>query len=135
MLNKVHIIGRLGKDPEAKYTAGGEMVVNFSVATDEQWKDKAGEKVQKTTWHNIVVWGKLAEICNQYLVKGKLVYIEGKISNSTWDDKDGVKHYKSEIVASTMKMLSGGEGKSGSKDPKNQPQDAEQTADESDVPF
>ena len=105
MVNKAILIGRLGKDPEVKYTPDGTMVTNFTLATDEQWKDKSGEKVQKTEWHRIVTYRKLAEICGNYLVKGSLVFIEGKIQNRSWDDKDGVKHYMTEIVANEMKML------------------------------
>ena len=115
MVNKAILIGRLGKDPEIKYLPDGTMVTNFNLATDEQWKDKNGEKVQKTEWHKIVTYRKLAEICGNYLVKGSLVFIEGKIQTRSWDDKDGVKHYMTEIVANEMKMLDSkgqGQGKS-----------------------
>jgi single-strand DNA-binding protein len=105
MVNKAILIGRLGKDPEVRYTPDGTMVTNFNLATDEQWKDKAGEKVQKTEWHRIVTFGKLAEICGNYLVKGKLVFIEGRIQTRSWEDKDGVKRFTTEIVANDMKML------------------------------
>jgi len=112
MINKAILIGRLGKDPEVRYTPDGTMVTNFNLATDEQWKDKNGEKVQKTEWHRIVTFGKLAEICGNYLVKGKQVYIEGRIQTRGWEDKDGVKRYTTEIIASDMKMLdSKGQGK------------------------
>jgi len=113
MVNKAILIGRLGKDPEVRYTPDGTMVTNFNLATDEQWKDKSGEKVQKTEWHRIVTFGKLAEICGNYLVKGKLIFIEGRIQTRSWEDKDGVKRFTTEIVASDMKMLdSKGQGKS-----------------------
>jgi single-strand DNA-binding protein len=105
MVNKAILIGRLGKDPEVRYTPDGTMVTNFNLATDEQWKDKNGEKVQKTEWHRIVTFGKLAEICGNYLVKGKLVFIEGRIQTRSWEDKDGVKRFTTEIIASDMKML------------------------------
>lgn len=105
MVNKVILIGRLGADPDVRYTPDGMMVTNFSLATDRQWKDKAGERVSKTEWHRIVTFGKLAEICNSYLTKGKMVFIEGRIQTRAWDDKDGVKRYTTEIVASDMKML------------------------------
>jgi single-strand DNA-binding protein len=105
MINKAILVGRLGKDPEVRYTPDGMMVTNFTVATDEQWKDKSGERVQRTEWHRIVTFGKLAEICGKYLVKGKLVYLEGRIQTRAWDDKEGVKRYTTEIVASDMKML------------------------------
>ncbi len=113
MINKVILVGRLGKDPEVRVTPDGTMVTNFNLATDEQWKDKNGEKVQKTEWHKIVTFGKLADICGQYLVKGKLVYIEGRIQTRSWEDKEGVKRYTTEIVANDMKMLdSKGQSKS-----------------------
>ncbi len=105
MVNKAILIGRLGKDPEVRYTPDGTMVTNFTMATDENYKDKNGEKVQKTEWHRIVTYRKLAEICGNYLTKGKLVYIEGKIQTRTWEDKEGVKRSTTEIVASDMKML------------------------------
>lgn len=105
MVNKVILIGRLGKDPEVRYTPDGAMVTNFTLATDESYKDKNGEKVQKTEWHRIVTYRKLAEICGNYLVKGKLIYIEGKIQTRSWEDKEGVKRSTTEIVANDMKML------------------------------
>jgi single-strand DNA-binding protein len=106
MINKAILVGRLGKDPEVRRTAdGSNSIVNFSIATDENYKNKSGEKVQKTEWHRIVTFGKLADICGEYLAKGKLVYIEGKIQTRSWDNKDGVKQYTTEIVADTMKML------------------------------
>jgi single-strand DNA-binding protein len=106
MINKVILIGRLGKDPELRSTAGGQTVARFSLATDEKFTDRNGEKQERTEWHNIVVWGKLAEICGQYLRKGRLVYIDGSIRSDSWDDKEtGQKKYKTEIVAQNMKML------------------------------
>ncbi|MBW2631644.1 MAG: single-stranded DNA-binding protein [Deltaproteobacteria bacterium] len=105
MVNKVILIGRLGADPEVRYTQDGTMVTNFNMATDEQWKDKNGERVQKTEWHRIVTFRKLAEICGNYLAKGRLVYIEGRLQTRAWDDKDGNKRYTTEIVASNMQML------------------------------
>jgi len=105
VVNKAILIGRLGKDPEVRYTPDGAMVTNFSLATDEQWKDKNGEKVQKTEWHNISTFGKLAEVCGNYLAKGLLVYIEGRIRTRSWET-DGIKRYTTEIVATDMKILS-----------------------------
>jgi len=105
MINKAILVGRLGKDPEVKYMPDGTMVTNFTLATDEQWKDKNGEKVQKTEWHRIVTYRKLAEICGNYLVKGKLVFIEGRIQTRSWEDKEGVKRNTTEIIANDMKML------------------------------
>ena len=113
MLNKWMGIGRLGRDPETKFLPSGEPVCNFSIAIDESYKNKSGEKVQKTEWVNIVVFRKLAEICGNYLVKGKLVYIEGKTQTRSWEDKEGVKRSTTEIVANDMKMLdSKGKGES-----------------------
>jgi single-strand DNA-binding protein len=112
MVNKAILIGRLGKDPEVRYTPEGTMVTSFNLATDEQWKDKNGEKVQKTEWHRIVTFGKLAEICGNYLVKGKLIFLEGRIQTRSWEDKDGVKRFTTEIIATNMQMLdSKGQGK------------------------
>lgn len=114
MVNKAILIGRLGRDPEVRYTPDGTMVTNFTMATDESYKDKNGEKVQKTEWHRIVVFGKLAEICGNYLVKGKLIFLEGRIQTRAWEDKDGVKRNTTEIVASNMQMLdSKGQAKPG----------------------
>ncbi len=105
MVNRVILIGRLGRDPEMRYTSSGTPVANFSMATDEVWKDQNGERQTKTEWHNIVVWNKLAETCNTYLKKGKLVFIEGRLQTREWDDKDGNKRRTTEIVASNMQML------------------------------
>ena len=112
MVNKAVLVGRLGRDPETRYTSGGQAVANFTLATDESYKDRAGERQKRTEWHRIVVWGKLAEISQQYLKKGMLVYIEGRIQTRQWEDKrDGQKRQTTEIVANTMKMLTGrGEG-------------------------
>ena len=105
MVNKALLIGRLGADPEVRYTPDGTMVTNFRLATDLQWKDKNGEKLQRTEWHRIVAYGKLAEICSNYLAKGKLIFIEGRIQTRSWEDKDGVKRSTTEIVAANMQML------------------------------
>ncbi|MBV8518486.1 MAG: single-stranded DNA-binding protein [Acidobacteria bacterium] len=106
MINKVILVGRLGKDPEIRSTPNGMTVAKFTVATDERFTDRSGEKQERTEWHNIVVWGKLAEICGQYLRKGKLVYLEGSIRTDSWDDKEsGQKRYKTEINVRDMKML------------------------------
>ena len=104
-LNKVLLIGRLGKDAELKYTPNGQAVCTFSLATNYDYKDKEGKMVDHTDWHRIVAWRKLAEICGQYLKKGSLVYIEGKLKTRSYDDKDGTKKYVTEIVADTMNML------------------------------
>jgi single-strand DNA-binding protein len=113
-VNKVILVGRLGRDPETRYTGGGQAVANFSVATDESYKDKAGERQKRTEWHKIVVWGKQAEIAQQYLKKGSLVFIEGRIQSREWQDKEGQKRTSFEIVASNFRMLGGrGDGGSG----------------------
>lgn len=106
-VNKAIIVGRLGRDPEVRYTPDGTAVANFSVATSEQWTDKAsGEKRENTEWHNIVVWRRLAEICGEYLSKGREVYVEGKLQTRSWE-QDGVTRYKTEIVASTVQFIGG----------------------------
>jgi len=104
-VNKVILIGRLGKDPELKYTPSGAPVVNFSLATDESFKDRNGEQQNRTEWHRIVAWGKLAEICGEYLTKGKQVYVEGSIRSRQWEDQSGNKRTVYEIVARQMTML------------------------------
>jgi single-strand DNA-binding protein len=104
-VNKVILIGRLGKDPEIKYTPSGAPVAKFSLATDEVFKDKSGETQKRTEWHNIVAWNKLAEICGEYLTKGKQVYIEGRIQSRQWEDQSGNKRTAYDIVAREMKML------------------------------
>ena len=107
-INKAIIVGTLGKDPDVKYTASGSAVVNVSVATNESWKDKnTGENVEKTEWHRIVVFGKLAEICAQYLKKGSQAYFEGKIQTRKWQGQDGQDRYTTEVVANEMQMLGG----------------------------
>ena len=105
MINRAILIGRLGRDPEIRYTTSGMPVVNFSLATDETWNDQNGERQRRTEWHQIVAWSKLAEICQKYLKKGRLVFIDGRIKTREWDDRDGNKRRTTEIVASDMKML------------------------------
>ncbi|MEW6510021.1 MAG: single-stranded DNA-binding protein [Bacteroidota bacterium] len=110
-LNKVLLIGNLGKDPEVRYTASGVAVATFSLATNETWKDQDGNMQERTEWHNIVAWRKLAEICGEWLKKGKKVYIEGRIQTRSYDDKNtGAKRYITEIVADNMIMLDSGRG-------------------------
>jgi single-strand DNA-binding protein len=104
-VNKVILIGRLGRDPEVKYTPSGAPVAKFSLATDEVFKDRSGEQQKRTEWHNIVAWNKLAEICGQYLTKGKQVYIEGSIRSRQWEDQAGNKRTAYDIVARDMRML------------------------------
>ena len=112
-VNKVILVGRLGRDPELKYTASGVPFCRFSMATDDSWNDKGtGERQERTEWHNIVAWDRLAEICNQYLTKGKLIYIEGSLQTREWDDQEGNKKKITEIRARDMVMLSSGAGDS-----------------------
>src|SRR5256884_527909 len=106
-VNRVILVGRLGRDPETRYTGSGQAVANFSVATDESYKDRNGERQKRTEWHKIVVWGKQAEIAQQYLKKGSLVFIEGRIQSREWQDKEGQKRTSFEIVATNFRMLGG----------------------------
>jgi single-strand DNA-binding protein len=105
-LNKVMLIGNLGKDPEVRYTASGTAVASFSLATSEKFKNKNGEWEEKTEWHNITLWARLAEIAGEYLAKGKTVYIEGRLQTRKWQDRDGRDRYTTEIVGEKMQMLS-----------------------------
>jgi single-strand DNA-binding protein len=104
-VNKVILVGRLGKDPETRYTSGGQAVCHFTMATDESYKDKNGERQKRTEWHRITVWGKQAEIAQQYLKKGSQIYLEGSIRTSEWTDKEGQKKTTYEINASNFRML------------------------------
>lgn len=113
-VNKVILVGNLGRDPEVRYTKAGQAVASFSLATSEKWTGKDGNKEEKTEWHKITAWGKLGEICGEYLSKGKQVYIEGRLETREWEDKDSVKHQTTEIVVNNMTMLgqAGGGGSS-----------------------
>jgi single-strand DNA-binding protein len=104
-VNKVILVGRLGKDPETRYTSGGQAVCNFSLATDETFKDKSGERQKRTEWHRIVIWAKQAEIAQQYLKKGAQIYLEGRIQSREWTDKENQKRTSYEIVATNFRML------------------------------
>ena len=104
-VNKVILVGRLGRDPETRFTSGGQAVCNFSIATDEVYKDRNGERQKRTEWHKIVMWGKQAELAQQYLKKGSQVYIEGRIQTRQWDDREGQKRTSFEIVGTAMKFL------------------------------
>jgi single-strand DNA-binding protein len=126
-LNKAMLIGHLGRDPETRYAPSGDAITNITVATSEQWKDKAtGEKKEQTEWHKVVFYRKLAEIAGQYLKKGSLVYIEGKIQTRKWTDKDGIDRYSTEIIADHMQMLGGRQGQDAA--PAKQPSRTEQQA-------
>jgi len=114
-INKVMLIGRLGQDPELKYTPSGSAVCNFSLATSESWTDKSGQKQEKTEWHRVVVWGKLAELCNQYLAKGRQAFIEGSLQTRSWEGQDGQKKYTTEINARNVQFLGGQSADTGRK--------------------
>ncbi len=149
-INKVILVGNLGQDPEIRYTADGRPIANFSVATSETWKDKnSGERREKTEWHRVVVFGKLAEICGEYLAKGRQVYIEGKLQTRKWQGQDGQDRYTTEVVIDgfngTMQMLGTREGGSGSRpaaggggggyQDQGYPQPPYQNDQEDDIPF
>ncbi len=146
-VNKAILVGNVGKDPEVRYLEGGTAVASFSLATSEVYKNKSGEKVTQTEWHNIVAWRHLAELAEKYITKGKQLYIEGRITTRSWDDKDGNKRYTTEIVANSIQMLgrkgdenNGGQGVS-SGDQKsdttkaNEPEFSEDSTEEDDLPF
>jgi single-strand DNA-binding protein len=109
-VNKVILIGNLGKDPEVRFTPSGRAVARFSIATSDVWNDANGNRQERTEWHNIVVWGKQGETCGQYLAKGRQVFVEGSIRNRSYDDKNGNKRYITEIVAQNVRFLGGGGG-------------------------
>jgi len=121
-VNKAIIIGNLGRDPEIRFTAGGQAVANFTVATNESWTDKAGQKQERTEWHKIVVWGKLGELCGQYLAKGRQCFVEGRIQTREWTDKEGKKNYTTEIVAQNVQFLGSRDG-AGARNGNGKPQD------------
>ncbi len=136
-LNKVMIIGHLGRDPEMRYTPSGRPVTTFSVATSRSWSTVDGERHQETEWFNVVAWGNLAEICKQYLNKGQQVYIEGRLQTRKWEDKEGNKHSSVEIVASEMMMLGDRRENSANNHSSSEDSDAPdaQSADEDEFPF
>lgn len=133
-VNKAILVGNLGQDPEVKYTASGSAVCNLSVATAEQWKDKNGQRQERTEWHRVVMFGKLAEIAGEYLRKGSQVYLEGKIQTRKWQAQDGQDRYSTEILANEMQMLG---GKASGQQAKPQPHQGDQWAQASSdgVPF
>lgn len=130
MLNKVILIGRLGRDPETRYMPNGEAVCNFSVATSESWKDSNGQKQERSEWHNVTMYRKLAEIAGQYLKQGSQVYIEGKIKSRKYTDKNGAERTAYDIIANELKMLGGN-----TQTPAQKPQPAQAQEDIDDVPF
>lgn len=113
MVNKVLLLGNLGQDPEVRYTPSGATVCTFSIATNERWTSKDGKKEERTEWHRIVVWGKLAELCGEYLGKGRTVFVEGRLQTREWTDKQGNKRYTTEIIANNIQFIGAGSGKGG----------------------
>jgi single-strand DNA-binding protein len=109
-VNKVILIGNLGADPEVRFTPGGQAVANFRIATSDTWTDKNGQKQERTEWHRIVVWGKLAELCGEYLKKGRQCYVEGRLQTREWTDKENRKNYTTEVVANSVTFLGGRDG-------------------------
>ena len=136
-VNKVILVGRLGQDPEVRFLPDGTPVGNFSVATSESWKDKSGEKQERTEWHRIVVWGKLAELCKQYLAKGRQCYIEGKLQTREWEGKQGQKRWTTEVNAQTVQFLGDGGSQRSAGDTGAAPvgQQNEPSFTEDDIPF
>jgi len=142
-VNKVIVVGNLGRDPELRYTPSGQPVASFSVATNERWNDRDGKPQERTEWHRIVVWGKQAENCANYLAKGRSVYIEGRLQTREWEDKEGQKRQTTEIVAQTVQFLGGRDGagsgpRAGGAGPAREPDPATGAPpqhDDKDIPF
>jgi single-strand DNA-binding protein len=107
LINKVILLGNLGRDPEVRYTQNGMAVATLSVATNERWRDKDGQSQERTEWHRVIAWGKQAEFCSNYLTKGRQVFVEGRIQTRSWEDRDGQKKYTTEIVAQTVQAIGG----------------------------
>lgn len=135
-VNKVILLGRLGKDPETRYMTNGDAVTNATLATSENWKDKAGEKQERTEWHNLTFYKKLSEIAGQYLKKGALIYVEGKLQTRKWQDKEGQDRYTTEIIVNELQML-GGKSEGKQEDSQHQPQPGKPSIDnfDDDIPF
>jgi single-strand DNA-binding protein len=141
-VNKVILVGNLGKDPEIRHLENGTSVANFPIATSESYKDKEGNRIEQTEWHNVVVWRKLAEIAENYLKKGSQIYLEGKLRTRSWDDQQGIKKYTTEVVADSFTMLGKREDSQGNlnsistESPKsNLIEENKQIKDEDDLPF
>jgi single-strand DNA-binding protein len=142
-VNKVILVGRLGRDPELRYTQSGQAVANFSLATNESWTNRDGERQERTEWHRIVVWGKLAEFCGEYVSKGRQVYVEGRLQTREWEDKEGNKRRTTEINGQTLQLLGprpggGGEdfgGDPGGDSPSEPSNDRGSDSGSDDIPF
>lgn len=134
-VNKAIILGHLGQDPETRYTANGDAVCNLSIATSEQWKDKSGEKQERTEWHRIVLFGRLAEVAGEYLSKGSMVYVEGRIVTKKYTDKEGVEKYSTEIAANSLKLLSPSKKGQQEREKRTEPAKNRQQDLDDDIPF
>ncbi|MBD3403226.1 single-stranded DNA-binding protein [candidate division GN15 bacterium] len=143
-VNKAILVGRLGRDPELRYTPGGRAVASFSIATTERWTGQDGQRNESTTWHNIVAWGRQAEVMKEYLSKGRLVYIEGRIDNRTYDDKEGNKRFTSEVVVQNFQFLESRGASGGGDQSQSQPEmqsspdyppERQSGGDDDDLPF
>ena len=139
MVNKVILVGNLGRDPELRSLPSGQPVANFTVATNRRWKDRDGNRQEKTEWHNIVCWGKQAEIAGQYLRKGKQVFIEGRLETRSWEDRQsGEKRFRTEVICENFQMLGqrgGGAGEDVGAPPQTAPEESAPTVEEDDIPF
>lgn len=134
-VNKVILVGNLGRDPEVRFTPGGKAVARFSLATSEAWTDAGGNRQERTEWHNIVVWGKQAESCGQYLTKGRQVYVEGSLRSRQYDDKDGNRRSITEVVAQRVQFLGGGGGTRLPQESYSPPPEESPPTDEEEAPF
>jgi single-strand DNA-binding protein len=134
-VNRVILIGNLGRDPEVKYTQNGTAVANLNVATNEVWTDKAGQKQERTEWHRVVVWGKQAQVLGEHLTKGKQIYVEGSLQTRSWDDRDGNKRYTTEIRAARVLMLGRAEGGRGMQEAPGAEVEMVPDATDEEVPF
>jgi len=140
MVNKVILIGNLGRDPEVRSTPSGQPVATFSLATNRKWKDQSGNRQEETEWHNIVCWGRQAEVAGQYLTKGKQIYVEGRLQTRSWDDKQsGEKKYRTEVICQNFQMLGARGGyDGGSQSPASSPEspgDFQAQPEDDDIPF
>ena len=137
-VNKVILIGNLGRDPELRYTQNGQAVTNFTLATNENWTNKSGEREERTEWHRVVAWGRTAELCAEYLAKGRTVFVEGRLQTREWEDKEGQKRRTTEVVAQTVQFLGGrggaGGGGGGRRSGGEEPSGASSPPDD-DIPF
>jgi len=137
MLNKVFLIGNLGRDPEIRTTPSGQSLAKFSIATTDRWRDREGNRQERTEWHNIVCWGRQAEIAGQYLSKGRQIFVEGRLQTDSWEDREsGQKRYRTEIVCNNFQMLGGrGDGPDSQPEPPDTDSSFDAGAEDDDIPF